>query len=46
MKWTEDSKKDIVVTGGQGDGDGVTQFYYPRVSKKPFSYTIKIDQRK
>ena len=46
MKWTEDAKKDVVVAGSQGDGNGVTQFYYPRANKKPLSYTIKIDQRK
>jgi len=42
----ERCKKGIVVAGGQDDGNGVAQFYYPRVNKKPLSYTIKIDQRK
>jgi hypothetical protein len=46
MKCIEGAKEDIVVTGGQSDGNDMTQFYYPRASRKPLLYTIKIDRRK
>ncbi|CAF3167676.1 unnamed protein product, partial [Rotaria sp. Silwood2] len=30
MKWVEGSKQGIVVAGGQGEGNGLTQLYSPR----------------
>jgi sugar lactone lactonase YvrE len=30
MKWLEGAKQGIVVAGGQGQGNGLTQLYYPR----------------
>ncbi|CAF0719678.1 unnamed protein product [Adineta steineri] len=30
MKWVEDAKEGIVVAGGQGQGNGLTQLSYPR----------------
>ncbi|CAF4671395.1 unnamed protein product, partial [Rotaria sp. Silwood2] len=29
MKWVEGAKQGIVVAGGQGKGNGLTQLYYP-----------------
>ncbi|CAF4931196.1 unnamed protein product, partial [Rotaria sp. Silwood2] len=29
MKWVEGAKQGIVVAGGQGQGNGLTQLYYP-----------------
>ncbi|CAF4524822.1 unnamed protein product, partial [Rotaria magnacalcarata] len=29
MKWVEGAKEGIVVAGGQGEGDALTQLYYP-----------------
>ncbi|CAF3548254.1 unnamed protein product [Rotaria sp. Silwood1] len=30
MKWEEGAKQGIVVAGGQGEGDNLTQLYYPQ----------------
>jgi DNA-binding beta-propeller fold protein YncE len=30
MKWVEGGKQGTVVAGGQGQGDGLTQLFYPR----------------
>jgi DNA-binding beta-propeller fold protein YncE len=30
MKWVEGAKQGIVVAGGQGEGNGLTQLSYPR----------------
>ncbi|CAF4380503.1 unnamed protein product [Rotaria sp. Silwood2] len=30
MKWVEGAKQGIVVAGGQGEGNGLRQLYYPR----------------
>ncbi|CAF4579519.1 unnamed protein product [Rotaria sp. Silwood2] len=30
MKWVEGAKQGIVVAGGQGEGNGLTQLYSPR----------------
>ncbi|CAF4932030.1 unnamed protein product, partial [Rotaria sp. Silwood2] len=29
MKWNKGAKEGIVVAGGQGQGNALTQFYYP-----------------
>ncbi|CAF3466114.1 unnamed protein product [Rotaria socialis] len=29
MKWNKDEKEGIIVTGVQGKGNNLTQFYYP-----------------
>ncbi|CAF4739192.1 unnamed protein product, partial [Rotaria sp. Silwood2] len=36
MKWVEGAKQGIVVAGGQGQGNGLTQLYYP--------YGVVVDQ--
>ncbi|CAF4463314.1 unnamed protein product [Rotaria sp. Silwood2] len=30
MKWVEGAKQGIIVAGGQGQGNGLTQLYYPQ----------------
>jgi DNA-binding beta-propeller fold protein YncE len=36
MKWVEGAKQGILVAGGQGEGNGLTQFSYP--------YGVVVDQ--
>ena len=33
MKWVEGAKQGIIVAGGQGKGNGLTQLSYPRWSR-------------